>query len=54
MSTHNVFMCAEFKYTADDIYTQSKLWANSADSKLVIFFLVFPEKKVEISCKLSP
>ena len=29
------------------------LLANSADDKLVIFFLFFPENSFDISCKLS-
>ena len=32
----------------------STLWANSADSKLMTFFLFFPEAGFDISCKLSP
>ena len=35
--------------------TLSTLWANSADNKLVIFFLIFYWKiGFDISCKLSP
>ena len=30
------------------------LWANSADDKLIIFFLFLPEIGFDISCKLSP
>ena len=35
------------------ILTLTTLWANSADNKLVIFFLLFPENSFGISCKLS-
>ena len=34
--------------------TFTTLWAYSADKKLVIFFLFFPENRIDISCKLSP
>ena len=30
------------------------LWANSADNKLMSFFLIFQKTGSEISCKLSP
>ena len=34
--------------------TFTTLWVNSADDKLVIFFLIFSQKKgFDISCKLS-
>ena len=35
------------------VITFTSLWANSADDKLFIFFLFFPENRVDISCKLS-
>ena len=34
--------------------TLTTLWANSADDKLVIFFLFFPETGFYILCKLFP
>ena len=36
------------------ILTFTALWANSADNKLIIFFLIFLENRFDISCKLSP
>ena len=34
--------------------TVTTVWANSADNKLIILFLLFPENRFDISCKLSP
>ena len=31
------------------------LWANLADGKLIIFFVIFPEnRQIDIPCRLSP
>ena len=31
-----------------------RLWAKTADDKLIFFFLFFPENSFDISCKMSP
>ena len=36
------------------VNTTSTLWANSANDKLMIFFLFSQKISFEISCKLSP
>ena len=36
-------------------FTNATFWANSADDKLMIFFLIFPMKQVfQTLCKLPP
>ena len=41
------------KHSSTKCLTFTPLWANSADDKLMIFFLIFPETGFDISCKLS-
>ena len=54
MSTHKICSHGEMYQNIFVTLTLTTLWADSADNKLLTFFLFFLEKRANISCKLSP